>query len=164
MTDPAPDDVTRLGFDGGARGLITGVCAVVGLLLGLLIRPVADWATTLAWVPMQGPLELIASADHAWVGWLLPVLGLGAGLAIAAVIMHDSPVLHVGAETVRVEQKGQERTIRRPEIATIYRDGSALVLETTQGRTLFRGEVEGGKAAVREAFTSRGYPWDAEQG
>lgn len=163
MTEADPDQVTRLGFDSGAKGLIIGVCAVVGLLLGVLIRPVADWATTLAWVPMQGPLELIASANNPWVGWLLVLLGLVAGLAMAGAIIHQSPVLLIGPESVQVKQKGQERRIPRSQVATVYREGGHLILETEKGRTLFRGDVEGGKDVVRQAFVSRGYPWDAEQ-
>ncbi|USQ75934.1 YqeB family protein [Ornithinimicrobium cryptoxanthini] len=157
-----PGEVTRLGFDRTGKAWVVGVCAAVGLLLGLAIRPVAESATGLDWVPFQGPLRLIASADHPWVGWLLAVLGIIAGLVFAAVIIHQSPVLHVGSDQIRVDQKGQVRTIRRAQVATVYRDGSDLVLETEQGRTLFRGDVEGGKGAVREAFIARGYPWDAE--
>ncbi|QDO87527.1 hypothetical protein FNH13_03560 [Ornithinimicrobium ciconiae] len=160
--DPPDQQATRLGFDTSAKALVAGVCAAVGLLLGVAIRPVADFATGLEWVPFQGPLRLIASADHSWVAWALPVLGLLAGAVFAAVIIHQSPVLHVGRDQVNVEQKGQVRTIRRAQVATVYRDGGNLVLETEQGRTLFRGEVEGGKDAVRTAFVTHGYPWDAE--
>ena len=165
--DPSPDRLpgeggTRLGFDRGAKALVVTVCGVVGLLLGLVIRPIASFATGLEWVPFQGPLRLIASADHPWVGWFLTALGIIAGLVFAAVIIHESPVLHVGPDQIRVDQKGQVRTIRRERVATVFRDGGNLVLETEQGRTLFRGDVEGGKDAVREAFLAHGYPWDAE--
>lgn len=153
---------TRLGFDRTAKALVLGVCAAVGLLLGLVIRPVADFATGLAWVPFQGPLRLLASADHPWMAWALAALGLVAGLLFAAAIFHQSPVLHVSPDQIRVDQKGQVRTIPRAQVATVFRDGSNLVLETDKGRTLFRGEVEGGKDAVREAFVGHGYPWDAE--
>ena len=165
---PSPDrfgqESTRLGFDRGAQGLIIGVCAGLGVLLGLVIRPIASFATGLEWVPFQGPLRLIASADHPWVGWFLAVLGVLAGLVFAAVIIHESPVLHVGPDQIRVDQVGQVRTIRREQVATVFRDGSKVVLETAQGRTLFRGDIEGGRDAVREAFQTHGYPWDAEQG
>lgn len=167
-TPPSPDrfgpESTRLGFDRGAKALITGVCAALGLLLGLALRPLADFATGLAWVPFQGPLRLIASADRPWIGTLLAVLGLFVGLLFAAAIIHDSPVLHVGREAVRVDQKGQVRTIKRSQVATVFRDGGHVVLETAQGRTLFRGDIEGGRDAVRQAFQDHGYPWDAEQG
>lgn len=153
---------TRLGFSSRERGYVIGGFGLGGLVLGLVIRPVAGWASELRWVPFKGPLELIASADQPWAAWVVPLLGLAAGVVFGLYVIHESPILHIDDEQIQVEQKGQQRTIRRVQVATVYRDGSNIVLETEQGRTLFTGDVEGGKDTVRRAFVNHGYPWDAE--
>lgn len=142
--------------------MVVGGFGLAGLVLGLVIRPLAGWVAGLPWAPFQGPLELIASADQPWAAWVVPLAGLALGAVFGLYVIHDSPVLHIDAAQIRVEQKGQQRTIRREQVATVYRDGSSVVMETEQGRTLFKGDVEGGKAVVRRAFLDHGYPWDAE--
>jgi len=149
------------GFDRSGRLWVTGMFAVGGAALGALLPLLARWAAELPWVPFQGPLRLVGSFDQTWLTWGRPVLGLVAGLALAAWVVFDSPVLDVGPDRIDVRRRGEvERVVERAKVATVHPRGSKLRIETESGRTLFEGDVEGDKAQIRRAFVDHGYPWE----
>lgn len=149
------------GFDRGGRLWVLTLFGLGGIALGALLPLLAGWASALPWVPFQGPLELLGSFDHPWLVWGRPALGLLLGLGVAAWVIADSPVLDVGPDQVRVRRRGEvQRVIDRATVAAVYPRGSATVIEAESGRTLFDGDVEGDKTAVRRAFVDHGYPWE----
>ncbi len=156
-----PERTSRLGFDRSAKAFVYLVAAVVGIAAGLLLPYVAGWVEDWG-LGLPGPFGLLASFDSPWAVWGRPLVGLAAGLGFAAYIVYQSPVLHISSDEVVVTQRGNTRRIKRSDVAGIYRDGQHVVIESAQGRRLFRGEVEGGRQAVREAFVSRGYPWETD--
>lgn len=130
-------------------------------MLGALLPLLARWASGLPWFPFQGPLELLSSFDNAWLVWGRPLLGLGAGLALAGWTLFDSPVLHISSGGIKVQRRGEvQRVIDRSKVDAIYRRGGTFVIETDGGRTLFEGDIEGDRDEIRDAFVSQGYPWE----
>lgn len=150
----------RLGLDGPVRVLVFSVGALAGLGLGLAVPYLAGWAAALPWVPLSGPLKLVGFLDTPGAIWIRPAIGLLLGLAFATVVVHQLPILHVSAELIEVTSRGATRRIARSEVAGVYLDGRKVVIESHGGRRLFHGEVEGSKPVVRDAFVSRGYPWE----
>lgn len=156
------DAATRLGFDRREKVFLYTVCVLVGLGLGIAVPYIAEWASELPWVPFGNMLELVGSSDTSWLNWVRPVIGMLLGGVFAFYVIFQSPVLYISAAQVEVNERGNTRRIPRSDIAGIYRDGDKIVVESHQGRRLFRGDVEGGKDAVREAFIAHGHPWEAE--
>lgn len=135
--------------------------ALGGAGLGALFPLLAGWAAELPWVPFQGPLRLLGSFDQQWLVWGRPALGLVLGLALAAWVILDSPVLKVGQERIEVRRRGEvQRVIQRDKVAAVYPKGAKITIETESGRVLFEGDVEGDRDGVREAFIEQGYPWE----
>jgi hypothetical protein len=165
MTDGVPDDAPREqtvgGFDSSGRLWVLAMFGAGGAGLGALLPLLAGWAAELPWVPFQGPLRLAGSFDHEWLVWGRPALGLLVGLALAAWVILDSPVLTIGPERIQVRRRGEvQRVIEQSTVAAVYPKGSNIVIETDTGRTLFEGDVEGDRAQMRDALLEHGYPWE----
>jgi len=157
----APPGRSVGGFDRAARAWVLTLFGVAGLALATAIPLLSRWATRLPWVPFHGPLSLLGSFDQPWLTWGRPALGLLAGAAFAGWVILDSPVLHLSRDEIRVERRGRvERVIERSKVDTVYRRRSRIVIETAAGRTLFEGDVEGDRVAVRDSFLAFGYPWE----
>lgn len=152
------------GFDRSGRLWVLGLFGLGGAGIGALLPLLARWASELPWVPFQGPMSLLGSFDQAWLVWGRPLLGLALGLGFAAWVILDSPVLDIDPERIEVRRRGEvERVIERGKVDAVHRRGSKVVIETDKGRVLFEGEIEGDKAAIREAFLSHGFPWEGSR-
>ncbi|WP_456787609.1 YqeB family protein [Cellulomonas sp. P5_C5] len=161
--DPPSDQQNRTvgGFDRSGRRWVLTLFGLGGAVVGALLPVLTRWAAELPWVPFQGPLRLVGSFDEPWLTWGRPGLGLVAGLAFAAWVIYDSPVLDIGREQIQVRRRGQvERVIERATVAAVHPRRSTIVIETASGRKLFERDVEGDRAAVRSAFVELGYPWE----
>jgi hypothetical protein len=159
-TQGAPGQIVG-GFDRMARAWVLALFGVGGVLLGVSVPLLSRWAADLPWMPFRGPLSLLGSFDQPWLVWGRPVLGLAAGTAFAIWVILDSPVLHIDRDEIRVKRRGQvERVIKRSTVDAVYRRHTKIIIETSAGRKLFEGEVEGEKLAIRGAFVHRGYPWE----
>ena len=158
--DGAPGETVG-GFDREARIWVFGLFGLGGAAAGLLLPYLAGLAAEVPWMPFEGPIRLAGSFDQPWLVWGRPALGLALGLAFAGWVVLSSPVLHLTSGGIRVERRGEvERVIDRGKVDAVYRRGSHLVIETKDGRRLFDDDVEGDKAAIREAFARLGYPWE----
>lgn len=71
------------------RALVWVGFPLIGAGAGWLLKALAGWATSLPWVPFQGPLELVASIPDpsATIGSL--ALGIVAGLVVAVLAERD---------------------------------------------------------------------------
>lgn len=143
------ESVVRLGFERADKALICTVGALVGAVVGICLPYVARWASDLAWVPFQGPLQMVGSLETSWAVWGRPVLGILAGFAFAAYVIYQSPVLYISGEQIKVTERGNTRRISRSDIAGIYREGGKIVVESHHGRRLFHGDGRG--ACTRRA-------------
>ena len=152
------------GFDRSGRAWVAGLFGAGGAALGALLPLLARWAGDLPWMPFQGPLRLLGSFDEPWLAWGRPVVGLVLGLAVAAWVVADTPVLDVGPDRIRVRRRGEvERVVERAKVGAVHPRGSKLVIVTESGRTLFEGDVEGDTSRIRRAFVDHGYPWEGPE-
>lgn len=159
--EPGNDAVTIGGFDTAGRIWVLCMFGFGGLAVGVVLPYLAQWVADLPWAPFQGPLELLASFDQGWLVWGRPILGLLAGLALSGWIITSTAVLVVSASTVEVSRGGSvDRVIDREKIDAIRPRGSKLIIENASGRVLFNDDVEGDRAAIREAFLRHHYPWE----
>ncbi|MGC5629293.1 YqeB family protein [Georgenia sp. Z1344] len=161
-----PSGTTTIGgFSGSDRAWVLVIFGGAGAIVGALVPVLAGWASSLPWMPFQGPLELLGSFDQSWLVWGRPLLGLVVGLLIGLVVVSRTPVLRVGPGEIEVVRGGDvERVIDRDDVAATYRRGSHLVIETAQGRSLFDAEVEGDKDRHRAVLVEAGYPWEGARG
>ncbi|MDT0200833.1 hypothetical protein [Nocardioides sp. AE5] len=149
------------GFDRAGRWWVLALFGAGGAALGALLPLLAGWAADVRWVPFRGPLRFLGSFDQEWLVWGRPALGLLLGLAAAAWVIADSPVLEVDAGQIVVRRRGEvDLVIERARVNVVHRKGSKTVIEDARGEKLFEGDVEGGRTAIRDALLAHGYPWD----
>ncbi|WP_163541501.1 hypothetical protein [Occultella kanbiaonis] len=170
----APEPSTAVGHGpptGGAPGatvLAMGtqdkwVIAALGAALGVGVGFLLPWLGTIAArypIPFAGPIEILSSFDAPALVVLRPVIGALAGLVIAAVVIAGSPRITVSDAEILIATGDDERRIERAQVAGVYREGGALVIDSVEGRQLYKGDVEAPRATVRDAFVARGYPWE----
>ncbi|QFG67499.1 hypothetical protein [Ornithinimicrobium pratense] len=111
MTDHDPDAGSPArtvgGFDQAGRTWVLALFGLGGAGLGAVLPLLVRWAAELPWVPFQGPLRLLGSFDQQWLVWGRPALGLLLGLAFAVWVIHDSPVLEIDRDRVKVRRRGE---------------------------------------------------------
>ncbi|MDJ0392689.1 hypothetical protein QMK17_05030 [Rhodococcus sp. G-MC3] len=151
-----------LWFSVGDRVFLGVVAPVVGGLLGFFLPRVAGWATTLAWVPFQGPLELVSSWSDWWVRYVFTVGGVMLGAAFVAFVLYNSVKIVVAEVGIRLTENGETREISRSAAATVFLDGKELVVLDGSSRQIVRTPVEERSAAVQQAFVSHGYSFVKE--
>jgi hypothetical protein len=144
----------------GERALVWVGFPLVGAGAGWLLRWLAGWATSLPWVPFQGPLELLASVPdpQAMIGSL--ALGIVGGLVVAVLAEHDYVKVAVADGQVTITRGGSSRHVPRASIGAVFLDGRQLVLLGHATEELARegGDLPDAKP-LQAAFAARGYPW-----
>ena len=101
------------------------------------------------------------------LGFFLPAIGGFAarfpavlGIIAAFVICGMTTPLRIDDEGIVVgRQEDHPLRISRASFSTAYFDGGELTILTEGGHQAFKGDVEGKKDDVAEAFRSRGYRW-----
>jgi hypothetical protein len=137
--------------------------AVIGAALGVGVGFLLPWLGTVAArypIPFAGPIELLSSFEAPALVVLRPVIGAAVGLVVAAVVISGSPRITVTDAEILIAKGDDERRIERAQVAGVYRDGGALVIDSVEGRQLYNGDVEAPRAAVRDAFVAHGYRWE----
>ncbi|GAB3498588.1 YqeB family protein [Amycolatopsis cihanbeyliensis] len=131
----------------------------LGAGAGWLLRRLADWALGLAWIPFQGPLELIDSVPepHLTIGVI--VVGALAGLVLGFVAQHESLTVTVTPDRVVLDREDTEREFDRAQISAVFREGDRLVLLGRRGEELANHPSELSTAHYAAAFREHGYPW-----
>ncbi|KZS47191.1 hypothetical protein AWU65_15280 [Paenibacillus glucanolyticus] len=152
-------EYTDLGLSASDRILIWTAPPILGAVVGWFLPAIADWATGLAWVPFQGPLELIASIQGPWVVILTANLGLIAGMLLSRIAVKESLALQLSDQEITFSLHEAKQTFAREEVSAVFLDGKQLVLLGAEGQELYRAKPEAKRAAVAEAFRSHGYSW-----
>ncbi|MDK8182417.1 DUF308 domain-containing protein [Paenibacillus sp. UMB4589-SE434] len=150
---------TTLGFSYLDKLLIWIVPPILGLTLGWFLPSVAKWAITLPWVPLKGPLELIASYTGPWVIVVTSCIGLIAGLWLTYAAFNESLVIYISDHTICMAINGKEEVFAKEQVSTGFLDGKQLVLIGTRGQELYREKHETTALKVADAFIQHGYDW-----
>lgn len=133
-----------------------------GALLFLLAPLLADWLRSFPIVPFKPALEWVGSFDQIWAWVARPVVGALLGAVAAVLIIADEHLLEVGHDAVVIVHDKDRRRVAREQIVAIHLDGKKVIIEGTEGRTLFDKSVEAKRDDVRAAFRDRGYPFETE--
>lgn len=147
-----------LWFSRGDRFFLIAGAVMIGGLLGFAVPYVAQWGSSLTWIPFQGPLELIASWSQWWVRYVCIGVGVLLGLALVAAAFYDTARVAVCEAGVRITEKGETVTVSRSQVGTVFVDGKELVLLDAASRQLVRVPSEEKRDAIEAAFEQRGYP------
>ncbi|TCO33141.1 hypothetical protein EV652_103140 [Kribbella steppae] len=142
--------------------VLFGGLPLLGLVLGYFLPRIADWASTLGWVPFQGPLKLIAGWDEWWVSVICIVIGLLAGVLLAAMALEDTLKVTVTRQSVEFLKNQKTVTVPREKVAVAFLDGKEIVLQDSSSRELAREKHDQLKSEAKQipaAFRAHGYPW-----
>lgn len=134
---------------------------VAGGLLGLALRPVADWILDVDWVPDFGPARVVAELPQPQGTVIAVAAGVVLGIVLA--LTAEGEALRVGVDRGRVTltRDGTTRTVERADVRTVFVDGKSLVLLGRGGEELAREASDLPAGRLEAAFTTHGYPWSA---
>jgi len=136
---------------------------LIGLVLGWFLPSIAKWASTLPWVPFQGPLNLIASYTGAWVGFITMALGLVAGIALTFFSFHESLEMTIDDEKIILKLRNDEMNLNKKDISLVFMDGKQIVLLGNDEKELFRFKQELNNNTVGAAFLKHDYLWSESE-
>lgn len=135
------------------------VCIGIGVALGFFLPALGSIAATFP-IPFGDVIEKLSRFDQAWVVVARPIIGGVLGLIAAFVIAASTTPLVVDEHGITIGRDNDHPLrISRASFSTAYFNNGKLVVVTEGGHQAFKGDVEGKKAAIAEAFTSHGYRW-----
>lgn len=154
-----PGGETVVGRPGWEAVLVWAGFPVLGVLLGLGVGPLADWAVETSWIPSFGPIRFIAELPQP--GGTIATVAAGLILAVLLALTAEGEVLRVGVgpSAVTLTRDGTTRTIHCGDIAAVFADGKELVLVSRSGLELAREKSDLATARLAAAFGEHGYPW-----
>ncbi len=142
------------------RVLIAVGFPVLGMAVGWGLIAVADWVAGLEWAPFQGLFELVARIPEPWATLGAVALGLVAGVLLVLTAIGERLTVTVRHDAALLERPdAAARTVARGDVAAVFTDGKALVLQGAGGAEHAREVSDLRLADLRAAFTAHGYPW-----
>ncbi|MFD0717573.1 hypothetical protein [Paenibacillus sp. GCM10027626] len=153
------DNHTLLNFSKMDKVILWLGFPLIGLVFGWFFPSIAQWGSSLPWVPFQGPLKLIASYNGAWVGIVTMILGLIAGIALTLFSFHESLETSVYDDKVIFKLRDDEIVFKKKNISLVFMDKKQLVLLGDDEKELFRCKQEVNKRTVGAAFIKHNYFW-----
>lgn len=159
MSRVGPGGETVVGRPAWEAVLVWVGFPVLGALLGLGVRPLAEWMLDTAWLPDLGPAHVVAELPQpqGTIGTVAAGVVLGVVLALTA----EGEMLRVGVgpSAVTLTRDGTTRTIARGDVTAVFADDKELVLTGRSGEELAREKSDLATARLAAAFTEQGYPW-----
>ncbi|WP_432790278.1 hypothetical protein QYM46_00475 [Brevibacterium sp. K11IcPPYGO002] len=135
------------------------VCIGIGVALCFFLPALGSLAATFP-IPFGDVIEKLSRFDQAWVVIARPIIGGALGLIAAFFIAASTTPLIVDEHGITIGRDDDHPLrISRASFSTAYFADGKLVVVTEGGHQAFKGDIEGKKAAIAEAFTSRGYRW-----
>lgn len=154
----------RLGaYSRSDQAWIGAMFAGGGLLLTVLGPILAGWLAEqdLGWVPFGEPLRWIGDLDTGWA-WAARIgLGLLGGLVLAMIVITEAWTVEVHDDHLVTVRGDDRRRIEKEAIVGVWIEKKRVIVDGREGRTLFDKEVDAKRDAIREAFVSRGYPFES---
>ncbi|MCF2572616.1 hypothetical protein HX613_11060 [Brevibacterium sp. UCMA 11754] len=140
--------------------LVIGVvCVGIGVALGFFLPAVGAFAARFP-IPFGDVIEKLSRFDQAWVVIARPIIGAVLGAIATVVISVSTTPLSVADDEIVVGRADDHPLrITRVSFSTAYFDDGKLTILTEGGHQAYKGDVEGKKDKVAEAFISRGYRW-----
>lgn len=140
--------------------IIIGIaCIAIGVALGFFLPALGSFAARFP-IPFGDPIEKLSRFDQPWVVAARPIIGAVLGIIATVIISVSTTPLRVDDEGITVGRENDHPLrISRESFSTAYFDGGNLTILTSGGHQAFKGDIEGKKDAIAEAFTSRGYRW-----
>lgn len=159
MASTSQHTATVVSIHAWEQALLWGGFPVLGMAAGWLVKALAGWATTLPWVPFQGPLELIESLPEPWATIGAFVVGGVAGLVIAFIAHQDNLTVTVSGDTVTLRRGDSTRELAGGSVDGVFVDDKRLVLLGQDTGELARERSDLATTRLRDAFTAHGYAW-----
>lgn len=150
---------TEFGITKTDQWMIWTIFPAAGAAAGWFIPPLAKWASTLPWVPFEGPLKLISSFHGGWVTFATAALGALVGGWISMVAVRETLQIRLSDQEVSLRIRGKEQTFKREEVTAVFLDSKQLVLLGTDGQVLYREKPDTKRQKLAEAFIRHGYDW-----
>lgn len=159
MNKSLDNNYTLLNFSKTDKVILWLGFPLLGLVLGWFLPSIAKWTSTLPWIPFQGPLNLIASYNGAWVGFITMILGFLAGIMVTIFSFHESLEITIYDEKVKLKLRDDETILKKEDISIVFIDGKQLVLLGNDEKELFRYKQELNRNTVGAAFLKHNYLW-----
>jgi hypothetical protein len=149
---------TTIGHSAADKLLLYGGLPLAGLALGFFLPRIADWA-----VEQDCPLELISRWDGWWVVAICTVLGVAAGVFLAAMALDETLKVTVTNTDVEFLKHSKTTRVPRSQVALAFLDGKDIVLQDSRSAELARERHDefksDGNKLIPAAFRAHGYPW-----
>lgn len=154
------DNHTLLNFSKTDKVILWFGFPIIGLVFGWSLPSIAEWGSSLPWLPFQGPLKLIASYNGAWVGFVTMILGLIAGIALTLLSFHESLEASVFDDKVILKLRDEKIILKKQDISLVFMDDKKqLVMLGNDEKELFRCKQELNSSRVGAAFIKHNYVW-----
>lgn len=153
------ETATVLGLSRTTRLVLLAGGPLLGLALGYFLPTIATWLSGLPWIPMRGPLRLVAALDAWWAHAALMLAGVILGLLLAHAAITESLRVTVTDRRLRLDREGKSRTVERAEVSAVFVDGPHLVVLDQASRQLVRERHDSTAAKIARAVRAHGYPW-----
>ena len=156
MANPA----TVLGLPRADRLLIGLGVPAAGLLIGLLLPPLARWLVDLRIpLPFRFVVRGLGSVDRpAEIGVNLAIWVV-LGLMVVATAVREALRVTITDAELHLTGPGWARTIARADVAAVFLDGRDLVVLDQASRQLVHHRHEAPERRLAAAFDAHGYPW-----
>lgn len=139
--------------------VIGAVCVGVGIALGFFLPALGAFAARFP-IPFGDVVEKLSQFDQAWVVIARPIIGAALGAIATVFITVSTTPLRISDDEILIGRPDDHPLrISSASFSTAYFDGGKLTVLTEGGHQAYKGDVEGKKDEVAEAFTSRGYRW-----
>jgi hypothetical protein len=153
---------TVVGMPTADRVVITCGAPTLGALIGLFLPWIAGQLLRLPWVPMGGPLRLIASLHEGWRLGICVAVGVVLGLGFAVIAVTESLKITVTDAMIRLDKDRHTWFLAKDDVHAAFRDGKRLVILGADSQVLLTEVHEASGEALGEAFRAHGYPWASE--
>ncbi|GAB3456357.1 hypothetical protein GCM10027570_37790 [Streptomonospora sediminis] len=144
------------------RALMWAGFPLLGIVLGALLKSLADWMVAWPWAPFEGPAQLIASLPDTPARIGGAALGLVAGLVLAAIGESESVKVTITDDTATIERDEQRTAFARSDTGAVFKDGKRLVALGPGSAELAGQPTDLSAARLAAAFRAHGYPWCAD--
>ena len=154
----AAEGATILGLTRTDRAVLRWGSPIAGLVLGLVLFRVAEWASE--HVPVfRAVTKLLTASDSNWDTVAFAVLGVILGFAFAVVAILESLVMTLTDSELQLRKKRVITTFSRGDVSAVFVDGKQLVLVGQRSEELFRDAHDSKGSVVAAAFRDHGWPW-----